>query len=422
MVSKVFVIDESQMNNNECDIAWHNDTPPILIPKKTSKLWLFMIGGSASGIITPLSQFFISQVEKEVIVPIFIDNQCHSNSTSSAISDIARYEEYCRLTCTKSKISQPFFFIEDSVQSLIALERFQSIVNHINKEDEVFVAFSAQSKFSISVAKGIAKLCNDKIGRSALKCGIFLPYLTFYTNENTVDVLTEIKKNEQESNSFNYNLEIINRELDYFSAKFIVGLPERSIIKEAPYQKNPFNIVQLIMAFAIVTRPNQEDGWFEYGIQATGNFVVPHDVIRDDNFRRLLIIYDFTNLAFHFLLNHNSLPKELKGDNELNDTVSSYLKTSSDNIQSLGDMTVHRSNRLLLRRDRNLNSTSLNRAFTHKRMFGIKSFSVKKLTDDLTRHIQQDMTFNPNMAIHETLVSIQIFIRENFDIISKLYF
>lgn len=421
MASKVFVIDDSQMKRSERDTAWHNGSYPILGPKKPSKLWIFMIGGSASGIITPLSRFFISHVLKEVIVPVFIDNQCHSNNTSSAISDIARYEDYCRLTCIKSKISQPFFFIEDSMQSLKALEKFQSIVNHVNGEDEVFVAFSAQSKFSVSVAKGIAELCSKKIRRTALKCGIFLPYLTFYTNEDTADVLEEIKK-EEESNSLEKNLEIIDKEQDYFSAKFIVGLPKPSITKKATYQKNPFNLVQLIMAYAIVSLPSQESGWFEYGIQSDADFVVPHDVIRDDNFRKLLIKYDFTNLAFQFLLHHNSLPKELNEDNALTNIVTSHLKTSSDDIQSLGDITVHRGNRMLLRKDKNLNSTSLNKAFTHKRIFGTKSYSVNELTHYLTGHIQQNKIINSNTAIHETFVSIQIFIKENFDTISYLYY
>lgn len=421
MASKLLLTDEAMAIGKEEWASSLNEFEPVLGRKKSSKLWLFMIGGSASGIITPLSRFFISKLAKEIVVPVFIDNQCHSHSTSAAITDIARYEEYCRLTGEKSKISQPFLFIEDSIQSLTVLERFQSIVNHINRDDEVFFAFSAQSKFSISVAKEIAELCNNKIRCTALKCGIFLPYLTFYTNEDAVDVLRD-KKNEYDSSLLNHNLETINRELDYFSAKFIVGLSDRTIVKEATYQKNPFNIVQLIMAYAIVSLRQQEVGWFEYGIQSTGDFVVPHDIIRDDNFRNLLIMYDFTNLAFQFLLCHNSLPKELKEDNALTDIVTSYLKTSSDDIQSLGDITVHRSNRMLLRKDENLNSTSLNRAFTHKRIFGTKSYSVNELTHYLTGHIQQNKIFNSNMAIHETFISIQIFIKENFDTISCLYY
>lgn len=420
MASKLLLTDEAMAIGNEEWASSQNEFEPVLGRKKSSKLWLFMIGGSAPGIITPLSRFFLSQLAKEIVVPVFIDNQCHSHSISAVITDIARYEEYCRLTGEKSKISQPFLFIENSIQSLKARERFQSIFNHIKEDDEVFVAFSAHSNFSVSIATGIAQLCKDKIVRTALKCGIFMPYLTFSTNDDGSDVLKEIN-DVRESNLLEKTLALIDGDSDYFSAKFIVGLPRPSIVKEASYQKNPFNLVQIIMAYAVVSLPNQS-GWFEYGIQSDEDFVVPHDVIRDDNFRELLIKYDFTNLAFHFLLHHNSLPKGLNEHNALTDIVTSYLKTSSDDIQSLGDITVHRSNRMLLRKDENLNSISLNRAFTHKRIFGTKPFSVNELKGYLTSHIQQNKIFNSNMAIHETLVSIQIFIRENFEQISELYY
>lgn len=420
MASKLLLTDEVMAIGKEEWASSLNEFEPVLGRKKSSKLWLFMIGGSASGIITPLSRFFISQLAKEIVVPVFIDNQCHSHSTSAAITDIARYEEYCRLTGEKSKISQPFLFIENSIQSLKARERFQSILNHIKEDDEVFVAFSAHSNFSVSIATGIAHLCKDKIVRTALKCGIFMPYLTFSTNDDVSDVLKEINE-VRESNLLEKNLALIDGDSDYFSAKFIVGLSRPSIVKEACYQKNPFNLVQLIMAYAIVSLPNQS-GWFEYVIQSDEDFVVPRDVIRDDSFRQLLIKYDFTNLAFHFLLHHKSLPKELNENNALTDIVTSYLKTSSDGIQSLGDITVHRSNRMLLRKDENLNSISLNRAFTHKRIFGTKPYSVNELKDYLTSHIQQNKIFNSNMAIHETLVSTHIFIRENFKQISELYY
>lgn len=128
MASKVFVINNSPVGDSNIDKKWQSDLLPILEHKHPSKLWLFMIGGSAAGIITPLSRFFMSMVSTDVIVPIFIDNQCHSDNTSSAILDIARYEEFCRLTCIKSKISPPFLFIENSIQSLKVLRRFQSIV------------------------------------------------------------------------------------------------------------------------------------------------------------------------------------------------------------------------------------------------------------------------------------------------------
>lgn len=419
MANKVFTINNTMGNNQ--GLSLKNDFSSTFPEKRHSKLWLFMIGGSAAGILSPLSRFFISMVSKDVVVPIFIDYQCHSQSTSIAISDIAKYEEFCRLTCTKSKISQPFFFIEDSIQSLKTITRFNSILNLINDEDEVFIAFSAHSDYGVSVANEISRMCCERLPHISLKYGIFLPYHTFCTNDDTADVLKEIK-NEEKHTRLCRNLENINTALGSVSTKFVVGLTELSIIKESEFQRNPFNIVQLIMSFAIAAMPDQKNGWFEYSIQSTGDFVKPNEVIRDDNFRRFLIEYDFTYLAFSFLLNQGSLPIELKNGDALNDFIVSYLKKNHDDILSLGDITVHRSNRMLLRKDENLNSTSLNRAFTHKKIFGTKSYSVNELKDYLTSHIQQNKIFNSNMAIHETLVSIQIFIRENFEQISEFYY
>lgn len=421
MASKIFILNESLHRDSNSDIKCNSELTPILTNNKPSKLWLFMIGGSAAGIITPLSRFFISMVSKDVVVPIFIDDKCHSNTTSSAISEIAMYEDYCRMICTKSRISQPFFFVEDSITSLKELGRFRSIVCNINENDEVFVVFSAHSNFSISVVREIAQKVGDQNKKIAISCGLFLPYLTFYTNEDTVDVLNEIKE-DQKSYSLKTNLDIINSGFNCIPTKFIIGLSNPSIVKETEYQKNPFNIVQLIMAFASVSMPKQDGGYFNYCVASKGDYLTPNDVIKDTYFRALLITFDFLNLAFKFLMNQKALPTKLMEDRSLLESISSFLHTNSDAIISLGDITVHRNNRMLLRKDIYLNSTYLNKAFRNKTIFGFKPYSVKKLTEELTRHINYNMVFNPNMALHETLSSIKIFIKQNFDKISNLYF
>lgn len=420
MANKVFTLDNTAMGNNQ-DLFLKNDFSSTSPEINHPKLWLFMIGGSAAGVITPLSRFFISMVSKDVVIPIFIDYKCHSQTTSDAISDIAQHEEFCKLICTKSIISQPFFFIEDSIQTLKALTRFKSILNLIKDEDEIFIAFSAHSDYGVSVATEISRVSRERLPQIALKYGIFLPYQTFCTNADTADVLNAIKNDERRT-KLNRNLGFINNELDNTSTKFVVGLTEPSIIKESEYQRNPFNIVQLIMSFAIASLPNLENGWFEYSIQAIGDCVKPGDVISDENFRRLLVEYDFTYLAFRFLLNQGALPIELCNGEAVTDSVVSYLKNSTYDILSLGDMTTHRSNRMLLRKSKNLNYMLLNNAFSHKTIFGKKSYTVNMLSGELTNHIRHNMIFNPNMAVHETIASIKKFIVERFETISKLYY
>ncbi len=422
MASNVFCLqDKEGYNRSDSKLKISNDYNPIVNYVGPSKIWLFMIGGSAAGIITPLARFFMPKVKKDIIVPVFIDSQCHSDITATSISDIARYEEFCRLCCIKSKISQPFLFIEDKTKDLLSLNRFNTIIDCISKNDEIFVAFSVHSDYNVTTALEITRLCSSKIDPKNIRYGIFLPYLTMYTNENVADVLKEIT-NQQRADSVKRNLAIIESKTDRCSTKFILGLSDKCIIKEANYQKNPFNIVQLVMSFAIVSSTSDSGGYMYYSTSETKDFLTPSDVIQDITFRELLIQQDFTQLAFSFLVYHKLLPRKLYNDNDLRDSIYSYLKIGTDSIQALGDITVHRNNRMLLRNNPNLNTIQLNRIFKCKSLFGVRSYSVNKMANELMQYMNCNMAFNSNMAAHETLCSIHRFTNEHYEDISKLYY
>lgn len=413
MPSNLFISRDSPTNNEWRDPIYYHY-------KSTSKIWLFMVGSSAAGIIPPLSRYFISNIFQDLIVPIFIDCKIHSVVTSSSIEDIDLYNEYCRITCQKSKISPPLFFIESKLDDLLFLKQFQSIIDLITLKDKVFISFSAHSEQNVSLALKIGELCKKQTKTSHISYGIFLPYLTFYTNDNIGEFLTELK-NRKSLQYLNQNLEIINRATSS-SNKFFIGLSEKAIVNEADIQRNPLNIVQLIMAFAVTYLGREDVESLSYNIPYKNDFLTPTDVVQDVEFRNLIIFHDFLHLAFSFLNNRNFLPPRLQEDKELRRALTSYLKTGTDIILSLGDETVNKNNRMLVRKDKNLSEEKLNKVFTYTGLFGRKNYSEEMLSKMLLQDIEQNFLYNSNMSAHEILKSINRFIEERFSEISNLYY
>lgn len=388
----------------------------------TGRLWIFMIGGASSSIIAPLIRYFVSEIQSNVIVPVFIDHECHSHSTSKAISEISIYEEYCRLSCNKSKIAKPFLFIEKSYETLSKVDRYTDIIRQISGQDEVFIAFSAHSDRNVSIALGIGKACINRISSLHINYGIFLPHLIFATNEDTVTVLENIRNFRQKQILYQ-NLKNISINTEDLSTKFVIGLSHKIIVKESTYQKNPFNIVSLIMAYVVATSFKQKGGYMEYGIFNTfQDFLIPSDLVREPSFRDLLIKQDFIRLSFDFLRKNGCLPKILEEDNNTLSAISDYIKSRSDSILSLGDITIHTDNCMFLRKTKIYDFVNLNVNFKKRTLLGPKPYSIRNLTDNLTKHQDRNMIINSNMAFHELLGSINHFINENFESISKLYY
>lgn len=414
-------------NNDVCSHgsnAWMNtqeDLAGSMALQKTSKLWLIMIGGSAAGIISPLSRYFLPKIENNIIVPIFIDKNSNSDSIATSIADLANYEVFCRLTCTKARVSQPFLFIEESVDSLLVIETFQKILDSISPTDKVVIVFSAHSNYAISIATRISQLCSSAIEQGNIKYGVFLPYFTYGSNEDAIYVLRD-NSSMNLLNTINHNLEILTKDTDACSTKFLVGLSEKSIITESSYQRNPFNIVQLIMAFAVASSNDNHGGYQYYSIPNLGQFVAPLELIKEESFRNLLIAYDFKQIAFQFLINHKEIPSKLLDDRNLIDAICSYLDYGTDIILSLSDKTVHRNNSMILRKEVSLNPTQLNQIFSTKTIFGRKTYNVTTLARELKKYIDEGFTVNANMAANETLYSIEKFFKEHYGEIAQCYY
>ena len=412
MASKLLTLD------NPTDFSDNNGGFPFQ-KKKSSKLWLFMIGSSAAGIIKPLSRYFISGVSKDVIVPIFIDCNSNSATTSSAVEDIGSYETFCRLTCQKSKIAPPFLFIENSVDTLFSVERFRDIMGLISENDEIFIAFSAHSEFNVSVAIKIGNTYGLKNFTNNIKYGIFLPYFTFYSNEEIGSVVEEIK-NQQTNEILNQNINFINTHSES-SSKFFIGLSDKSIINKDDFKRNPFNIVQLIVASSIVEPICTNGLSWTYNIPLKEYFLTPGDLRQDEAFRNTLLTQDFLQLAYSFLDEKGFMPTELKKDLDLSKKISSYLETNSNLILSLGDITMHAKNRMLLRLDKNLNSNDLNNAFYNPNIFGRKRYSSMKFAKKLKQYMDTNMNYNSNIVAYEVIKSIRKFIKVHFEEIQALY-
>ena len=415
MANKILTIEDQ--SNDVCDVQ----TCLIDYGVRSSKLWLFLIGGSAAGIIPPLLRYFLSLVHHDIIVPVFIDRIFHSHTTSSSISYISKYEEFCRLTCAKSKIAKPFFFVEDSFSSLLVVKNFNAIQSMITKGDQVFIAFSIHSVFNVSVALDIGKMCGNKVASEFVSYGLFLPYIAFSTNEKPFDIINDISTSELQK-SVTQNLDRISNEISDKSKKFVLGLPEKIIVDESSYQRNPFNILSLIMAFAVVAVANNDGEWISYVIESNNDGLSPSDIVPIQSFRQSLISLDFLRLSYDFLTMRQVLPDILKGDTEKTKFITEYLHSASDDILSLADMTVHRKNRMKLRKSEQLKKDLLNEVFKYKTYFGQKCYSKDLLTKELMKSVDVNSLYTANMAAHEVLLSIQSFIKCNYETISRLYF
>lgn len=386
-----------------------------------NKLILFMIGGSAASIYSPLLRFFLSGVRNDDILPIFIDRTFHSSSTSSAIEEIANYEEFCRLTLTRSVSTEPLLFVEENIDYILGNETLKQVLASIRNPDKIFICTSVHSAFNTDIAIQLGAILKSQTKTSNISYGFFLPYLQFKTNDKLSTIL--FPENDENCNAtININLKNIWTSISKDSPTFIVGLSHKSIVKKSDYQINPFNLVHLIMAYAVSTSSNKQGGWYEYGVQHTNSFLSPKDIIQSDDFRNNLIIQDFSSLVFNFMMKENYLPEQLGKDNKLRDLLQNYLNATSQLVLSLGDATSNTEICMYLRDMKILNTIDINLNFKKKTIFKDRELSKKELCNEIYKYIDTSKIVNSNIAANQVILAIDTFIKENFGKIAKYYF
>lgn len=415
MPLKVFL--NNDMDDNQNWTGNHSYIKDII----DRKLILFMVGGSAASIYSPLLRFFLSGITADYILPIFIDRKFHSSSTSSAIEEIANYEEFCRLSLTKSVSTEPLLFVEENVDEILENDALKQVLTSITTTDKLFICTSVHSAFNTEIVIQLGGILKSITNSNNIGYGFFLPYLKFATNDKLSSIL--FPENDEERNTtLNINLRKVWSAISQESPTFIVGLSHKSIVPKSDYQINPFNIVHLIMAYAVSSSSNKQGGWYEYGVQQTNSFLSPKDIIQSDDFRNSLIIQDFSSLVYDFMMRENCLPEELKKDRKLIDLLQKYLNATSQLVLSLGDATLNPEICMLLRNKECLYTTDINLNFRKKTFFGERKMSKKELHHEIYKYIDTSKIVNSNMAANQILFAIQMLITDKFETISSLYF
>lgn len=390
-----------------------------LVVKDENKLILFMIGGSAASIYSPLLRLFLKEVPNNYIVPIFIDRKFHSASTSIAIEEIANYEEFCRLSLTESSSTEPLLFVDDSIEDILRNEVLKRIIGSIRDEDNVFVCTSIHSEFNTNFILQLWQVLALHISPNKISYGFFLPYLQFATNDKLTSLIHPDKE-KREMMILNSNLEKVENKIHKDSSKFIVGLSKKSIVRKTSFQCNPFNIVHLLMAYAAASSGKYSGGWLYYTIE-NKEFLTPKDVIRSEDFRKSLIIQDFSYLLYDFLTKGEYLPYELKADNKLNNLIHRYLIATSNLVSSLGDATSNSEVCMYLRNRNIINTADVNRNFRRRIIFWSHLFSKEDLKREIYRFVDSSRIVNSNMAANQILLAINSFILHKYQEISYLY-
>lgn len=416
-----------QINNepqSEYNCAWNNPRSGSfpsknLVVKDESKLILFMIGGSAANIYSPLLRLFLKEVSNNYIVPIFIDHRFHSASTSIAIEEIANYEEFCRLSLTESSSTEPLLFVDDSIEDILGNEVLKRIIGSIRDEDNVFICTSIHSEFNTNLLLQLWSVLALYISPKKISYGFFLPYLQFATNDKLTSLINPDKE-KRETMILNSNLEKLENDIHKESSKFIVGLSKKSIVKKTNFQNNPFNIVHLLMAYAAASSVKYSGGWLYYTIENKA-FLTPKDVIRSEEFRKSLIIQDFSFLLYDFLIKRKCLPLELRVDNKLNNLIHRYLIATSNLVSSLGDATSNGEVCMYLRNRNIINTTDINRNFKGRTIFWNHILSKEDLIRDIYRFVDSSKIVNSNMAANQILLAINSFVLHKYQEISNLY-
>ena len=98
-----------------------------------------------------------------------------------------------------------------------------------------------------------------------------------------------------------------------------------------------------------------------------------------------------------------------------------FYESASSLIKQLQDKTVHRDLQIVIRRS--FNFSSVWKEFV-RNDYGIvkRKHSKSSWVKDLLSYIQTDAMVTPNMVIHETLKSIDTYIKEHWIEIENLYY
>lgn len=424
-MSKVFSIGEKEGINSK---GWKSIGSSLRMEASWGArkfLYLFMIGGTGASVIEPILYYFEEYVQSAGyrIVPIFIDRKFNSEIVSRSIFSIKNYQTHCAHTASYMVVDNPYFFVDDT--SLLSNDsNLGLIINRICSGDTVAFAFSISStnKHNCRVRQSIIEAIT--VSDIRVLNLVFLPYFNFdFGGREFLDS----EKYNQERNFLTpkdftmFNLKLINPQFcnEHF---FYVGLQKPSLYTKNEYQQNPFNVVSLIQSYALSSFLSKDmDGnncyTFEIGIRP---FYTLSDLVPNSSLRKAVINYDFRALCWRHVVQCDVL-KQYDIRNEVIEQITMFLENASSLIKQLQDNTVHQDLQIVIRKSFDFDCVW--KGFV-KNNYGIqkRKHSKSSWIKDLLSNVQLDVMTTPNMVIHETFKSIDIYKKEHWNEIEKLYY
>ena len=388
-------------------------------------LYLFMIGGTGASVIEPMLYYFEAYVKSAgyIIVPIFIDRGFNSEIVSRSMFSIKNYQAHCAYTASSMVVFNPYFFVDDN-SLLTNHSNLGLILNRICSRDTVVFSFSVSSanKQNRRVQQTIMEAIT--ISDVRILNLVFLPYFNLHFGER--EFLDSDKYNEEReflaSNDFTaFNLKSFHpqfRNEHYFYA----GLPTPSLYTKSDYQQNPFNVVSLIQSYALssfLSKEMEGNTTHEFGISIKPIYNL-NDLIPNSSLRETVISFDFKTLCWSHVSQSDALT-HYGLSHEVMEQITMFYESASSLIKQLQDKTVHRDLQIVIRRS--FNFSSVWKEFV-RNDYGIvkRKHSKSSWIKDLLSYIQTDAMVTPNMVIHETLKSIDIYIKVHWNEIEKLYY
>lgn len=388
-------------------------------------LYLFMIGGTGASVIEPLLYYFDGCVRSAgyTIVPIFIDREFNSEIVSRSILSIKNYQTYCAYTASHLFVANPYFFVDDN--SLLSNDsNLGLIINKICLNDTVAFAFSVSSTNKRN--RRVRQSIMEAISLSDVRIFnlVFLPYFILQFGER--EFLDSEKYNEERefltSKDFTvFNLKTLNPQFgnEHF---FYAGLPTPSLYTKIDYQQNPFNVVSLIQSYALssfLSKPMEGNNTYEFGISIKPIYNL-NDLIPNSSLRETVISFDFKALCWSHVCQSDAL-NHYDICHEVIEQITMFYESASSLIKQLQDKTIHKDFQIVIRRSLDFNSVW--KEFV-RNDYGIvkRKHSKSSWTKDLLSYIQTDAMTTPNMVIHEALKSIDIYMKEHWTEIEKLYY
>lgn len=413
-MSKIFHI-----NTPQSSLYTQEYTNTDFLDKNVRNIFLFMIGGSGASVLEPIIYFFKKQVEesKNKIVPIFIDRHFHSEIVSRSIRNIRKHQIYNTYSCETSVsfITNPFFFI-DNGNLLNSKNNLNKIIDRIQDDDIIAFSYSIYNKKNLSVKRSISERLREKTNAKIVNM-VFLPYFTLnFDNDNF------LKNNE---NSIAINLQMSNpsltREYCYY-----VGLPNKGNYKESRYQRNPFNITSLVLAFALVSFISKEieesNAIYSCGFLSKDNYNLG-DFGMGELLRQTIISLDFRNICWKIICQEQeNLELINKIDSNTLNIITSYFNDMHSMLRQLSDITINKECHLYIRKQKDYDFNEIWKYFKKQISCFRIPYTRKTFSRALLKYTDYSLTTTPDMIVYEIIHSINKFIEDNYITINRLYY